>query len=62
MSLTYVGVLVLLLSGILKSAGVEIANDQLTNFVLVFGQIIGAAVALYGRFRAGGINIFGGRT
>lgn len=61
MSMTYVGVIVLLLSALLKSAGIDIAGTDLTNFVLLAGQIIGAVVALYGRYRVGGITALGTR-
>lgn len=61
MSVTYVGVLVLLLSSLAKSAGLQISNDALTNFILVGAQLVGALIALWGRYRAGGIKWFGGR-
>lgn len=48
-SITYIAV------ALLAALGVENA-DQVVEAVFI---IITAAIALYGRFRAGGINLFG---
>ena len=61
MSSTYVGVIVLLLSTLLKHAGVELGDEQITAFVLTGGEVVGALVALYGRYRLGGVTIAGTR-
>jgi hypothetical protein len=58
-SLTYTGVIVLLLSGLAKYAGLTLGDDQITSFVLVGAQFIGALVALIGRYRAGGVSVLG---
>lgn len=60
-SLTYTGVIVALLSTVLKAAGIEIASDELTSFVLTGGQILGTFFTLYGRWRKGDIKWFGTR-
>lgn len=62
MSVTYIGVIVLALSAFLKQNGVELGTEQISNFILVGGQIIGALVAFYGRWRNGGIKWFGSRV
>ena len=59
MSQTYIGVIVLLLSALLTSSGISVGTDQLTSFVLLGGQILGAVIALYGRYRLGGISVLG---
>lgn len=61
MSKTYIGVLVLLISSLLKGAGVEIGDEQITSFLLTGAEIVGAIVALYGRYAAGGITVFGAK-
>ncbi len=62
MSQTYIGVIVLALSAFLKQNGLDLGTEQITNFILVGGQIVGVFVALYGRWRVGGIKWFGGRV
>jgi hypothetical protein len=61
-SLTYVGALVLVLTGVFQLVGAEVASEEIEIFLKVGGLLIGALVTLYGRYRAGGINIFGVKT
>lgn len=61
MSITYVGVIVAILAKLMEMGGVNIGTEQLTEFVLNFGVILGGFVALYGRFRKGDLKFWGGR-
>jgi len=61
-STTYAGIVVLLLTSLLKNNGIEIGDEAVTNFVIVGGQIIGAILAAYGRYRLGGVGMFGNRV
>ena len=58
-SVTYVGVLVSLLATLTKSLGIEVGSEALTTTVLTFCQLGGAVLALFGRYRAGGVSFFG---
>lgn len=58
-SLTYVGVIVMVLSQVLKLAGVEVGDGDVANFVNFSAVLVGAVITLYGRFRAGGISALG---
>ena len=61
MSITYIGVIVAILAKLLEMGGVKMGTEQLTEFVVNFGVIIGGFVALYGRFRKGDLKLWGGR-
>lgn len=58
-SLTYVGVLTMILGKLLESAGISVGSAELTQFVLTGFTVVGGAVAFYGRWRAGGIGWHG---
>lgn len=60
-SLTYVGVIVMVLSEVLRWLGLEVGSEQLTTTVLTILQVLGAITAFFGRWRAGGITILGTR-
>ena len=60
-SLTYRGVAIMLLSALLQYTGTPFAEGQIESFVETIILLIGAAMSLYGRYRAGGINALGGR-
>ena len=60
-SLTYRGVAVTLLAWLLQAVGSPIANEELENAITVILAIVGAVMTLWGRWRAGGVNVFGGR-
>lgn len=62
MSFTISSLAVAVLGYILEHAGVKIGGDQIGNFVNTAIQIIGAIGIYYGRFRQGGINIFGAKV
>jgi hypothetical protein len=63
-SITYKAIIVAALGGIIAASGVTVvpSQEELDTFVKVGGIIIAAGVALYGRWRAGGINAFGQRV
>jgi hypothetical protein len=59
MSLTYKGVIGLLIASLLKSADLPIAEGAIETFLDVAFLIVTAGIALYGRFRQGDINPLG---
>ena len=59
MSLTITGIVAMLLGKFMEMSNVPVGNEEITSFISTGVQIIGAAVAWYGRFRIGDINIFG---
>ena len=60
-SLTYIGVIVAMLSKLMEMAGVVIGTEQLTSFVETCGVLIGGIIALWGRWRKGDLTFFGTR-
>lgn len=62
MSLTYIGVYVVALVQIAKYAGIELSSDQATQVVEAVLTVVGIVAALYGRFRAGGVSLFGWKS
>jgi len=61
MSLTITGIIVALLSWVVKITGVEMGTEEITQFVNTFGELIGILLAWYGRWRQGDIGILGNR-
>lgn len=55
-SLTYVGVIVVILSQILKASGLEIADETLTVTVTTGLTLLGAALSAFGRWRKGDLH------
>lgn len=51
-SRTIIGVIVLLLSQVLKWLNVDIVNQELTDIVMISMDAIGAFLAVYGRVNA----------
>jgi len=62
-SLTYKGVIVAALGGIIAAAGVDVvpSQEEISTFVNVALVLGGAITALVGRWRAGGITMFGSK-
>lgn len=60
-SLTYTGVVVIVVSQVLKLAGVEVGEGDVANFVNFSAVLVGAVITLYGRFRVGDLSVFGTR-
>lgn len=58
-STTYRGVAVMLLAYVLRTIGQELPDQQLANFVDTLLVISGAVMALYGRYKAGGVTWHG---
>lgn len=58
-SLTYVGVIVIVLAKIATLLGLQIGTAELTSVVTTIIMFGGALVAFYGRWRKGDVNIFG---
>ena len=59
MSLTFTGIITILLTQFL---GDNVASGDIEAFINVFGLIIGAAVAWYGRYRHGDITWYGSKV
>ena len=60
-SLTYSGIFLFVVAKVFEAAGVPFIEGDFETTVLFLGQAVGVVVALYGRFRLGGINFFGRR-
>jgi len=61
-SLTYIGVLVTVIGAIFSFAGVPVVESKdIETAISVIAQFVGAIVALYGRYRVGGLSVFGVR-
>lgn len=60
-SLTYTGVIVMVLSKIAEMAGVTIGTEEISHTVETLVMLVGAVVTLYGRYRAGGVGALGFR-
>jgi hypothetical protein len=58
---TYVSALVALLAQLLPMIGVEIATDELTNFLMTGATIVAALVILGRRFLKGDVTVFGAK-
>lgn len=58
-SLTYVGAIVVVLSTLASSLGLNIGNQEITITVITTLQFFGSFIALIGRWQAGGVNWFG---
>lgn len=59
MSLTIKSLFVLVVAELIRSNGIEIANDQIENAVSTL-MIIGSVIGIYwGRIRAGGVTWWG---
>lgn len=59
MSKTYLGIIVSLLAVYLPKWGLEIGSADLTTTVSVLFQLGGALLAIFGRYRLGGVNLAG---
>jgi hypothetical protein len=62
MSLTYKGVIGLLIAALLKSADLPVVEGAIETFMDVAFLIISAGIALYGRWRKGDLNSLGYRV
>ena len=58
-SLTLVSLAVIVLGQLLRGAGFEVVDENLTQFIIVSSQALGAIGVYYGRFRQGDINLLG---
>ncbi len=59
MSLTYVGLAIIVISYITDSVGVPIMEGDIETTITTIMKIFGALVTFWGRFRQGDINLFG---
>lgn len=61
-SLTIAGLLVMVITKLLQSSGIEVATESIQNFVVVLLQVVGAIAIYWGRFRQGDITWYGSRV
>lgn len=61
-SLTYSGVLVMAVGFVFTTAGVPFVEGDVQTTIATITSFCGAAITLFGRWRVGGINIFGFRN
>lgn len=61
MSLTIGGMIVLVLSFVARTAGLDfhIPGEQIDTSIATIGQVLGLLMAWYGRYRQGGITWYG---
>ena len=62
MSKTYIGIIVSFLGFIFQSAGVPFVASEAEGVVAFVVALTGAIYALYGRYKAGGIGVFGNKV
>lgn len=58
-SLTYSGAAVMVLGFIFQAAGINFAPEQAQGAINFIVEAIGVVMTLVGRYRVGGINVFG---
>lgn len=63
MSLTYIGAIVSVLAFLSKVTNTELpaTPEEISNAFVLIAGLVGFVITLYGRFRKGDINLFGGR-
>ena len=57
--MTYAGIIVMVLGFLAQVFGVPFFADDVSDIVSKVGEVIGMAVALYGRYRIGGVSPLG---
>ena len=60
-SATYAGIIVSILGSLLPKLGVSVGGDDLTTTVSVLVTVLGGLWAFWGRYRKGGITLWGTR-
>ena len=60
-SVTYVGIIIMLVSFLFRQMDIPLLPAEVEGWVMNTGQIIGALIAFYGRWRRGDVKWFGGR-
>lgn len=58
-SVTYIGILVVVLTKLATLLGLQIGTAELTSVATTLVMFAGALIAFYGRWRQGDINLFG---
>ena len=61
-SLTYQGVILMVVGAVFSTAGVPFVEGDVQTTIATITSFVGACVTLFGRWRVGGINIFGFRN
>jgi len=51
----------MVLGFIFQAAGIPFVPSEAEATIKFIVEVVGAVMALYGRYRAGGINVFGGK-
>jgi len=60
-SVTYIGIFVSVIALIVEKLGLNILPGEIETTVLVITQLVGAVIALIGRYRKGDLKISGVR-
>ena len=60
-SQTYVGVIVSVLGSVFPKFGVSVGGEELTTTISVILTVLGGLWAFWGRYRKGGITLWGTR-
>lgn len=58
-SLTYTGAIVMILGFVFQSAGLPFDAGSAEGAIKFIVEVVGAILTLWGRYRAGGVNIVG---
>lgn len=58
-SITFVGIIIIVLSQILQRLNITVATEALSTTIETLLLLGGALLALWGRWRKGDVNIFG---
>jgi hypothetical protein len=58
-SLTYIGIIVFLVSFTAEKLGLNVAPGEIETTVLTIISFIGAIIAFYGRYRKGDVKLLG---
>jgi hypothetical protein len=61
MSVTYIGVIVVVVGKLFEMAGVPFSSEEFGKALSQFLEFVGVLVTLYGRWRLGDLKWFGAR-
>ena len=60
-SATYAGIIVSILGSVFPKLGISIGSDDLTTTISVLATVLGGLWAFWGRYRKGGVTLWGTR-
>ena len=59
MSITYLGIITMIIAKAMEMAAVQISTEEITKFIETGLVLFGGLIAFYGRFRKGDLTFFG---